>query len=1706
MKKYNNILILIAIFSTFVFARLPIIAQPILATIRISPNISSQGIGGTVAWTIRIENISDGPITNVVVSDDLGDGLRYSSSLPAGVNVVQNVNWTSTEVPALASINPGDIVSINISSLVVSCENLLNTANVSCNEGAYNTAMHGGTAYASVARIVKTPLISFTPPNISFNYGDAYVDVNFTLNNIGDGAARNIFNNVDFSTLTVSNVSAGAVYNNIAKRFELSNPINSGGHYDLSFRLNYASWCNAFPSGNIIWETEYEDDCGNKFYPPSHKNGNISVVGASGISANISGGAPVISIGDQVTYNITSSYSGAINCGSGSAGMVTVVATLANGFTAVDADGGTYIPAVGGTGGTVTWTYTPPATLSKNIVIQSPLLGECETYCHTTFTNTVSASVSDCYGCILNATKSQTSAIQCEELATVSKTATPSTSERCSDITYTNTYTFAPSANINLNDLVFEDLANNSQQYVSGTLSVVYDGSDISGSIISTDLTPGGALHLDFSGCPATALNNKILAISYQLTITSATASACSNSSFYSWSSMRVGAGGGNGCLAGGVIYEAVEVSVKAPAMSIDITGFPNEVDKCNQQNITVTLTQTSTDANPKDSRFVLSGANYYVLNPAATICGGTVSPVSCTPVIVGDDYVWTFNDGFDGVGKNATLTLDVVKRCTGSDDLVATAYFDDMCNDDATPDDICSVSYTAAPAILASGDLLIEQSPKIYYTSSNSVQWKINITNRGAGKAHNVWVDDVLGADLIYDIGNPAVVSGLGASVVPNQDHNGAIINGATILIPEIAAGERREITFNAILIGCNFLTNYVTANWGCGGLDCQSSVTDISTILIPSALMIDSASVASPVDLCSSPKTTVWFKNVGQTTCYNLQITETLPSGLTYIDGSTRWRLNSGAWNGPNASYNPFGTTSPIVWTGTEIPALRSLSPGDEIEVELDLDARCTFTGGNVTVGMAYENPCGQVFTIPDKSFAVVLNEPLLNVDISRVNHPIACGEDITWNIAVTNNSGYTLPIVWVEDVMDAAFTYVSSLGQAPYTSDNGINAGQKLSWELKDVPNGTTVNLSLTARTNSSPCSPDLDNTVSAWVGCGNADGSSSTKPGVDAPDNNLCLSSTSFSATRTETRQPSLDNISVGLSPATINSNNDNTTITFECSNIGSADALNLDIMFNLPTGLSYNTGSTLLYVGTDNTGVAIPIVDPTIVGSQLRFTDGQSKINNLVNTLQAIGGNDVLVLKFSVKSSCYISSSMTYNIYYYDCCSDVQYNLSGSKSIPSNYPVLTVTQSPTTSQLANGAIQNWAITVNNTGTGNAEVLRIEDTPGAWIIPDIAQSSAGLTNMGGGIWGWEINNLAAGASRTLNFVATYTPSGLLCTPALRQNSVRAIWGGGSTGEAIDGLPNTSNYDCTSSAWSNTAVSTINMSPPSITGLSTINSNFAGNVYSTEAGKSSYVWVVSAGGTITNGGGANDNTATITWNSAGDQSVSVNYTNSNGCTAESASIKSVSVRTSQAYVNSIYNAGTPGWGLDHFNDLSTAISSSSPNSTINVSNYLHNGAINADNNTFIIGAGDFVVNGAITATTGLIQAISTGYLIQSPAQGVEKVYPLTDGTNDCTVKIRCANAPTQPIKIKINNDKSVAGAIKANIDFIDISGEVNLNATVIIRIDKSAIAPTAISSNILFRYYNGSRYVPIPQDRVSIADLGVYYELTITGMNGF
>ena len=104
-------------------------------------------------------------------------------------------------------------------------------------------------------------------------------------------------------------------------------------------------------------------------------------------------------------------------------------------------------------------------------------------------------------------------------------------------------------------------------------------------------------------------------------------------------------------------------------------------------------------------------------------------------------------------------------------------------------------------------------------------------------------------------------------------------------------------------------------------------------------------------------------------------------------------------------------------------------------------------------------------------------------------------------------------------------------------------------------------------------------------------------------------------------------------------------------------------------------------------------------------------------------------------------------------------------------------------------------------------------------------------------------------------------------------------------------------TNNNGCSSSG--NTFTFTINALPsPSLTGPAAVCAGSTGNLYYSDPGMTNYNWTVSSGGKITAGGGQSNSSVTVTWITSNNNTVKVNYINTNGCTANTQTSVQVTV----------------------------------------------------------------------------------------------------------------------------------------------------------------------------------------------------------------
>jgi uncharacterized protein (TIGR02145 family) len=149
---------------------------------------------------------------------------------------------------------------------------------------------------------------------------------------------------------------------------------------------------------------------------------------------------------------------------------------------------------------------------------------------------------------------------------------------------------------------------------------------------------------------------------------------------------------------------------------------------------------------------------------------------------------------------------------------------------------------------------------------------------------------------------------------------------------------------------------------------------------------------------------------------------------------------------------------------------------------------------------------------------------------------------------------------------------------------------------------------------------------------------------------------------------------------------------------------------------------------------------------------------------------------------------------------------------------------------------------------------------------------------------------------------NYIWTVSAGGTI-TSSPGTNSVNILWS--TTGTKTITVNYHDANGCTAATPFPYTV-TVNILPvPALDGLSVICAGDS-TIYTTNAGMTNYSWTVSAGGVIIAGGGTSDNTATVLWNTAGAQTVSVNFVMGTGCTASSPRSMDVTVKPRPSVTN--------------------------------------------------------------------------------------------------------------------------------------------------------------------------------------------------------
>ena len=293
-------------------------------------NVTDANFGDNVTYTVTVTNDGDVDASQVVIVDQLGNGLKYVSSSDGGVwdEKTNTVTW-------IVDLAADKTKTLNVVATVVGYGNVTNSLAVGNKTSKINV---------NVPEITPNKTVDNKNPN----FGD---NVTYTIVVSNDGAA-------DAKNVVVKDILApgfkfieanyGGVYDELTRTVTWIVDVNAKGHVDLTIKVTVEDY--GVLTNNVT--------VGNKT-----SSVNITV---PEIIPNKTADIENPNFGDEVTYTVNVTNAGKVN-----ANNVVVHDVLGEGLELISADGGVYDPITR----TITWTVNLNSGETKSFKVVAKVIG-----------------------------------------------------------------------------------------------------------------------------------------------------------------------------------------------------------------------------------------------------------------------------------------------------------------------------------------------------------------------------------------------------------------------------------------------------------------------------------------------------------------------------------------------------------------------------------------------------------------------------------------------------------------------------------------------------------------------------------------------------------------------------------------------------------------------------------------------------------------------------------------------------------------------------------------------------------------------------------------------------------------------------------------------------------------------------------------------------------------------------------------------------------------------------------------------------------------------------------------------------------------------------------------------------------------------------------------------------------------------------------
>jgi len=1089
-------------------------------TLKIDPEVADAHLNDTVMYSIIVKNTGTSPAYNVSLNATLTNLTLVNIS-------TTSLNWSYDR------INASETKTETINVTVAACDGQF--MNVTMSRSCLGSVCRSIFAKGSIRFMPRIPEVMISVNDISINYCQN-TTVRVNLSNEGESGAYDLYLRMaGLPSQYVSNPNATFYPGN--STFYI-NDIPPNGTFNLTFDLgmSYGN-CTDPGSGTIAIFPRYYDECLNLWAPPVnlfHYSFNAS--SRPGLSATKTANRSSLYFGEMVEFNLSATYTKGI-CPNDSVN-VTITDHYHEKLAVIDDGGGT----VNESAHTITWSnvFLQHGTL-WNQTLKFRANVTCS--CGQTLPNSMTVIAgTDCCGCPLNASASESVIVECynDSVFSSSKTATPSPQEVCRTVTYNTTYVF--NRTLNWSDVSFMEVGNNNQTFpdglYSGTASFFVNGTKCNESTITLEQWVNLGT-VNFSACSDKIYPGTTLEITYTL-------KQNDDGNFPDWSYLNISGYRNTDCPDPGFYREAGFVNVDRPAMSIAV-DIADWINVCGEYNVTITASKSGVFPVYNITIYFNDSLYRYIDNTTnmssfKNVSGGNIS--SFEPTRNGTILSWYLGN----LSSGGTIQFRAVKNCSLAPNAVAWLDYQDNC--DLASEEVRHAGDSDSPLIITIGDIIILKTPKVIFAKTKNVSWNIYVTNKGNGTAKNVTVVDVLDDDLIYVSSS---IDGILAN--PSVTGNHTIVWSLGDIIPN----KRRRIQLNATFAGCQWLENTVNASWGCCNESCQIR-EDQSHVEILEGVAVFVRHDGDLIDECGGTANfTIIARNVGETYVYDARAIEILPSCIEFVPNT-----NTSAPTATSFSY--YSGNKTLTWY------YDALAPGSSVDLGfkavVNQSCICNATFGAAIATINYTIPCGDYGAEDVKPFETEKAAPHLSITKTP---PFTIAENsslVNWTITITSDGDYEAKNITLQDVLPSNTVYDATNISPAVTSGTGT-VGNPLVWNLGNMSIGNVTTINVSARVTG--CTNDTENNATVFWGC--------------------CVPKQEVSASATLRTQPvlMLDKVSE------LDTCSGNMTLTIE--NEGSS-AVIVNMTEYLPNGYDYVPTSA--NITSDNASHTITNPEPVVI--------------------------------------------------------------------------------------------------------------------------------------------------------------------------------------------------------------------------------------------------------------------------------------------------------------------------------------------------------------------------------------------------------------------------------------------------------------------------------------------------------------------------